>query len=310
MEMEKIVEVGILADGDLIIKAIGEELIRENHNNINFYFLNELVPTETDYVILNYSNKEKLEIENSIFLCEDINENGIFLFQAKAKIKTEILSIIGEEKITSNFKVISGISPYDLLSGTIFNHFIASELGKEGFKVCFISLNISFPFNYLDCELGNKGLVKALYYYQNGEDFNPGIISQHGSDKYSYIETDLKINELESISIDFLEKLLSFLKIQNYNYVVMDLGIFNWKFPNISNHIFYLQNKENSILEEMEEEYLGYLKKFNNGRSLEIIQLGNLENIVFIKKDKISYKNNMEEIGYWKRSLKKILLQY
>ncbi len=305
----KTIDVGILADGDLIIKAIGEELIRENHKDINFYFLKDLVSNEADFIILNHNNREKMANDNFIYLCESVNESGIFLFQGKAKIKKEILNIIGKENLKDEFEVVSGISPFNLVGATLFNQFIARELAVEGFKVCLISLNITFPFKYFGWNMENKGLLKAIYYYQNNDDFNPGIISQHESDNYSFIEMDIKVNESNSISKDFIQKLLSFLKGQNYKYIVLDYGIFHWQFPNCSDNIFYLQNKNNSLLEEMDKNYLENLNKVNSKVNLEFIRIESLENIFTIKNEKIRFNKEMEDLDNWKKSLKKILLK-
>jgi len=299
-----IIDVGILADGDMIIKSIGEDLIKDNHKNINFYFLNETVSVDMDYLILNHKNKKTPKNIKCILLCENINDSGIFLFQAKAKIKTAILNIIGEEDRKNKFEVISGISPYNLAGATLFNQFISCELANEGHKICMLSLNINFPYKFLGWDLGNKGLLKAIYYYQNNESFNPGIISHHISEKYHYIEMDININESRDISEDLIKKLLNFLKIQEYRYVVLDYGIFYWQLTKLSDKIFYLQNIGNNLISELENNNLVNINNFTDPDSWEIIELEQLENIFVIKNERIIFNYDMEELSKWKRSLR------
>ncbi|MDD2370980.1 MAG: hypothetical protein PHQ32_03145 [Firmicutes bacterium] len=307
--MGKIVEVGIFTDGDLFIKSIGEELIKENHKNINFSFFDEQSLIEPDYLILNYKNKGKVNKCNAIFLSENFNDGGIFLFQAKGKIKKEILNIIRAEDMVNEFEVISGISPYNLAYATLFNHFLASRLSKEGLKVCFLSLNINFPYKYLGWNLDNKGLLKAIYYYQNKEKFNPGIISKHQSDNYYFVEMDLKINEVDGISEDFIKMLLEFFKTEEFRYVVFDYGIFYWQISNFSDSIFYLQNNQNTLLREMENNNLSNMNTFTNQGRNEIIEIDDLDNVYVIKNGKLSFNCEMEDIKGWKRSLKRKLLK-
>lgn len=299
------IDVEIYDCGDLVIRNIGEELIRENHKNINFYFISEMGLGESGYTIVSDKNKEVTRKSNTIVLTEKKDYDGVFLYQAKAKIKAEILKIVGQEESGIKMEIIAVISPYNMVSATILNHFIAKELGCEGSKVCMLSFNIDFPFKCIGWNAGNKGLLKALYYYNNQENFNPVIISHNDSDQYHYIEMDIKGDEIDELTHVFVNHLIKFLENQNYRYLVLDYGVLYWKIKEIEDYLYYIQNESGGLNLEMDKIHIASLKN----KVAEVIQLGHLDKIISIKNGLIKFNKDREELILWKRSLRKKLLK-
>lgn len=299
------IDVEIYDCGDLVIRNIGEELIRENHKNINFYFIDELGLGISGYTIVSNKNKKALSNSNIIVLTEEKDDDGIFLYQAKANIKAEILKIIGHGEKDSKMEIVAGVSPYNLEVATISNHFIARELAEEGNKVCMVSFNIDFPFKCIGWNTGNKGLLKALYYYNNQEKFNPGIISHNSIDLYHYIEIDIKGQEVDELTNIFINYLIEFFETQNYRYLVLDYGVLYWKIKKIEDYLYYIQIEGNGINLEMDKMHINSMK--NDG--IEVIELGELDKIISIKNGQIKFNKFREELVKWKRSLRKKLLK-
>lgn len=305
-----VIDVEIFDCGDLVIRNIGEELIRENHKNINFYFISEPGFGDKGYTIVSQKNKDGVRNINKIVLTEEKNENGIFLYQAKAKIKAEILKIVAQDGNGEKMEIVAGISPYNLSLGTIFNHFLACELARNGNKVCILSLNIDFPFRCIGWDSGNKGLLKALYYFNNQEKFNPGIISQHNYDNYDYVEVDIKGEEVKDISENLIISLFDFLKTQNYRYLVLDYGALYLQLKNLEDYLFFLKSSESSsdggLNLEMENNFISNMKMTGN---MEIIESVQVEKVFSFKNGKIKFSYDREESNLWKRNLKKKLLK-
>lgn len=304
-EVVVVIDVEIYDCGDLVIRNIGEELIRENHKNINFYFISEMGLGESGYTIVSDKNKEVLSKSKTIVLTENKEEGGIFLYQAKAKIKAEILKIVGQEETNAKMEIIAVVSPYNMLSATVLNHFIAKELGSDDNKVCMLSFNIDFPFNYIGWNIGNKGLLKSLYYYNNQENFNPGIISQNANDQYHYIEMDIKGNEIDEITNIFINHLIKFLETQNYRYLVLDYGVLYWRVKEIADYLYYILIEDGGLNLEMDKIHIDNMK--NSG--VEVIELGLLDKIISIKNGLIKFNKDREELILWKRRLRKKLLK-
>ena len=305
-----VIDVEIMDCGDLVIRNIGEELIKENHKNINFYFISEPGLYDKGYTIVSQKNKEGVKNSNKIILTEEKGEKGIFLYQAKAKIKAEILKIVACEENGEKMEVVSGISPYNLIQGTLFNHFVACDLAREGFKVCFLSLNIDFPFRSIGWDTGNKGLLKALYYFNNQENFNPGIISRNVSGNYDYLEVDIKGEEVLDISTNFILMLIDFLESQNYRYLVFDYGFQYIQLKNLEDYLFFLKSPDAGsgcgLTLEMENNFTENMKAKVD---LEIIEAVQLDRIINFKNEKIRFNYDREESNLWKRSLRKKLLK-
>lgn len=304
-EVIVVIDVEIYDCGDLVIRNIGEELIKENHKNINFYFISELSLGESGYTIVSDKNKEVTRKSNTIVLTEEKDEEGIFLYQAKAKIKAEILKIVGQVETGVKMEIIAVVSPYNVLSATIFNHYIARELGSDGSKVCMLSFNIDFPFKCIGWNSGNKGLLKALYYYNNQENFNPGIISYNDSDQYHYIEMDIKGDEINELTNIFINHLMKFLETQKYRYIVFDYGVLYWKIKEIEDYLYYIQIEGGALNLEMDKIHIDSMK--NSG--VEVIELGQLDKIISIKNGLVKFNKDREELILWKRSLRKKLLK-
>lgn len=300
------IDVEIYDCGNWVIRNIGEELIKENHKNINFYFISELGFGESGYTILSAKEKKILKNGNMIILTEEKDQEGIFLYQAKAKIKSEILKIVGHEVQDSKMEIVAAVSPYNLSGATISNHFLAKELAGEGNKVCMLSFNIDFPYKCIGWNTGNKGLLKALYYYNNQEKFNPGIVSHNDSDLYDYIDMDIKGDEINDLTNDFTNHLMKFLETQFYRYLVLDYGVLYWKLNRVEDYSYFLQFENSGIIREMDKRHL--ISKGNIGR-LEIIELGQLDKIISMKNGQIKFNKDREELAIWKRSLRTKLLK-
>lgn len=307
-EVVVMIDVEIYDCGNFVIRTIGEELIKENNKNINFYFVSDFGLGESNYTILSEINKNKFISRKGkmIVLTEEKCQDGIFLYQSKAKIKAEILKIIGYEEKRSKLEIISAISPYNLPAATIFNHFIAKELAKDGEKVCMLSFNIDFPFHYIGWNTGNKGLLKALYYFNNKENFNPGIINQCTSNQYHIIEMDIKEDEIHELTNIFINSLMKFLETQNYRYVVLDYGILYRTFKELENYLYYIQIEGGELNLEMDKKYIFNI---NNICKVEVIDLGQLDKNFSIKNGQIRFNKEREELIQWKRSLRMKLLK-
>lgn len=305
-----VIDVEIMDCGDLVIRNIGEELIRENHKNINFYFISEPGLYDKGYTIVSEKNKEGVRNSNKIVLTEEKGEKGIFLYQAKAKIKAEILKIVAYEENCEKLEVVSGISPYNLLQGTLFNHFIACDLAREGFKVCFLSLNIDFPFSSIGWDTGNKGLLKALYYFNNQDNFNQGIISRNVSGNYDYVEVDIKGEEVLDISTNFIVMLIDFLAAQKYRYLIFDYGFQYIQLKDLEDHLFFIKSPDAGLgcglTLKMENNFADNIKPKGN---MEIIEAVQLDRMITFKNGKIKFNYDREESNLWKRSLRKKLLK-
>ncbi|KAF0092309.1 MAG: hypothetical protein FD141_493 [Fusobacteria bacterium] len=304
-EVVVVIDVEIYDCGDMVIRNIGEELIKENHKNINFYFINEFNLGESGYTIISGKNKKVIRNSKMIILTEEKDQNGIFLYQAKAKIKAEILKIVGCEEKDQQMEIIAAISPYNLSAATISNHFIARELADEGNKVFMLSFNIDFPFKCIGWNTSNKGLLKALYYHNNQEKFNPGIISHNIIEKYDYIEMDIKSEEINELTDIFIKHLMKFLETQKYRYVVLDYGVLYWKMREIEDYLYYIQIEGNLLNSEMDKMHINSMKKV----IVDAIELGQLDNIICIKNGQIKFNKDREELVLWKGSLKKKLLK-
>lgn len=306
LEVVMMIDVEIYDCGDLVIRNIGEELIKENHKNINFYFISEPHLGEGGYTIVSDKNKKVLGSNNMIILTESKDENGIFLYQAKAKIKAEILKIVGQDEKVQKMDIVACVSPYNMSAATIFNHYIACELASSGNKVCMLSLNVDFPFKSIGWDKGSKGLLKAMYYYNNQENFNPGIISFQASDGYHYIEMDIKGDEIDDISKEFIDNLIKFLDIQNFRYLVLDYGFFYWRVRELEDYLYFLHCEDSSINMEMEKKHIGNM---NNIGKVEIIEMGQLDKMIFLKNGLIRFNRDREELILWRKTLKKKLLK-
>lgn len=300
------IDVAIYDNGDFVIRNIGEELIRENHKNINFYFISEFGLEKNNYTIL--SERNKLHIKNSkmILLTQEKSKEGIFLYQSKARIKTEILNIVGEEIGSPRMEIVSAISPYNLYAATISSHFIARELSNNDKKVCMLSFNIDFPFHTIGWDRGKKGLLKAIYYYSNSEEFNPGFINQNSRNQYHYIEMDIKKEEIYQITDIFLDSLMKFLETQSYRYVVLDYGILYWQLKHIIDYLYFIQIESSSLEMDMNKKHLIGI---NNLSNLENIILGQIDKIFSLKNGEIKFNKDREELILWKRNLKMKLLK-
>jgi DNA-binding PadR family transcriptional regulator len=307
-EVVVMIDVEIYDCGNFIIRNIGEELIKENKKNINFYFVNDFGLGERDYTILSEKNKNKYISRNCkmIVLTEEKCEEGIFLYQSKAKIKAEILKIIGCEEKRPKLEILAAISPYNLSAATIFNHYMAKELAKDGEKVCMLSFNIDFPFHYIGWNTGNKGLLKALYYYNNNENFNPGIINQCTGNQYHIIEMDIKEDEIHELTNVFINNLMKFLENQNYRYVVLDYGVLYRILKELENYLYYIQIEGGELDIEMDRKHI---ISINNIGKAEVIDLGQLDKNFSVKNGQIRFNNEREELIQWKRSLRMKLLK-
>lgn len=300
------VDVEIYDCGDFVIRNIGEELIKEKHKNINFYFISEFGLEKNNYIILSEKNKHIPINSKMIILTEEKSKEGIFLYQSKAKIKTEILKIVGQEIKRPKMEIVAAISPYNLSTATIANHFIARELSNDDEKVCMVSFNIDFPFESISWNLGKKGLLKAMYYYSNQEDFNPGIISDNSIDHYHYIEMDIKEEEINQLTDIFVDYLIKFLETQNYRYLVLDYGILYWHLKNHMDYLYFIQIENSSLVMDMDTNHLMSISKFSN---CEVINLGQIDKIFSVKNGKIKFNSDREELIRWKRNLKLKLLK-
>lgn len=300
------IDVAIYDNGDFVIRNIGEELIRENHKNINFYFISEFGLEKNNYTIL--SERNKLHIKNSkmILLTQEKSKEGIFLYQSKARIKTEILNIVGEEIGRPRMEIVAAISPYNLYAATISSHFIARELSNNDKKVCMLSFNIDFPFHTIGWDRGKKGLLKAIYYYSNSEEFNPGFINQNSRNQYHYIEMDIKKEEIYQITDIFLDSLMKFFETQSYRYVVLDYGILYWQLKHIIDYLYFIQIESSSLEMDMNKKHLIGI---NNLSNFENIILGQIDKIFSVKNGEIKFNKDREELILWKRNLKMKLLK-
>lgn len=300
------IDVAIYDNGDFVIRNIGEELIRENHKNINFYFISEFGLEKNNYTILSEGNKLHIKNSKMILLTQEKSKEGIFLYQSKARIKTEILNIVGEEIGRPRMEIVAAISPYNLYAATISSHFIARELSNNDKKVCMLSFNIDFPFHTIGWDRGKKGLLKAIYYYSNREEFNPGFINQNSKNQYHYIEMDIKKEEIHQITDMFLDSLMKFLETQSYRYVVLDYGILYWQLKHIIDYLYFIQIENSSLEMDMNKKHLIGI---NNLSNFENIILGQIDKIFSVKNGEIKFNKDREELILWKRNLKMKLLK-
>ena len=98
-------DIGILKRQDRILKAIGEELIREKYENLNFYFITNEKYLAGDYIIAFEENESLIGEEKGIFLSKSHeDENKIFFYQGKEAIKEKISRKLGEIKKQQDFK--------------------------------------------------------------------------------------------------------------------------------------------------------------------------------------------------------------
>lgn len=301
-----VIDVAIYDNGDFVIRNIGEELIRENHKNINFYFISEFGLEKNNYTILSEGNKLHIKNSKMILLTQEKSKEGIFLYQSKARIKTEILNIVGEEIGRPRMEIVAAISPYNLYAATISSHFIARELSNNDKKVCMLSFNIDFPFHTIGWDRGKKGLLKAIYYYSNREEFNPGFINQNSKNQYHYIEMDIKKEEIHQITDMFLDSLMKFLETQSYRYVVLDYGILYWQLKHIIDYLYFIQIENSSLEMDMNKKHLIGI---NNLSNFENIILGQIDKIFSVKNGEIKFNKDREELILWKRNLKMKLLK-
>lgn len=171
MRWWKIVDIGILKRQDRILKAIGEELIREKYENLNFYFITDEKYLTGDYIIVFKEDENLIGNVKGIFLSKRAeDENKIFFYQSNEAIKEKILRKLWEIKKTGKtLKLIATISLIKRYSSTIFSYFLAKYLGDMKYKVCWLPLNYAFHYEYLLWSSDCSGLLKALYYFENRE---------------------------------------------------------------------------------------------------------------------------------------------
>lgn len=301
------IDVGILDSGDMALRWIGEELIREKHKGVNFFFIGNTELVEGDYIIAFKRDKNLISRGEPIILTEDKDDEGVFIYQAKGKIKSDILKFFSKENIGEELKVITGLSPFNQSEGTIFNHFLASEIAAAGYKVCYLSINVTFPYRYLNWADENKGLLKAIYYHDNDEPLNPGILSNNIESKYQYVNLDINISELNCISKELLLKIKTMIESLNFKYLIIDYGNLSFN-PGIFIHKyhFYLRIIRNE-LDKVRNDI--FINQCNCSNYLDSFEIESMDYLYSLKNNRLRLNYEKEEIILWKRSLRNNLLK-
>lgn len=292
-------DIGVLKRQDRILKTIGEELMREKYENLNFYFITDEKYLAGDYIIAFEEDESLIGDEKGIFLSKRAEDgNKIFFYQGKEAIKEEILRKLGEiKKISKALKLVAAISSIKRYSGTIFSYFLAKYLGDMKYKVCWLPLNYAFPYEYLLKGSDYSGLLKALYYFENRERIGESVIKKEGS--FNYIGNDLKTADFKSIQTEFWREIKELLEALDYDYLILD-----------SCPSFFLSQLEglislapfgNPIEEEIfkREERLDDRKLFYlRGKDI------TYGNFYTLKENKIVFNGEREEYISWKKILK------
>ena len=220
------INIGIYTKDDKILRTIGEELIRERHQGLNFYLVTHQDFLSGDLIVARREDGAEISAGRPVYLTEDLREEGIFLFQSKEKIKEQILSAVygekGMQRVKSRIRLIQALTFADEYTSTVFSHLLATELAGEGRKVCFISLNLFFPFGCIHSQAGNNGLLKALYYQKNGQEINLGIISFSEEFRYHYIGNDLNFDEFKEMNPLVIEEIAGVLEREGFDDLVLD----------------------------------------------------------------------------------------
>ena len=220
------INVGIYTKEDKILRTIGEELIRERHQGLNIYLITNPDFLSGDYVVARLEDGAEITKGSPVYLTEDLKEEGIFLFQSKEKIKEQILTAVyggkGVQRAKNKIRLIQVLAFSSEHTSTVFSHFLASELGGEGRKVCFLSLNLFFPFNCIYPQAGGKGLLKALYYQKNGQEVNPGILNYSEEYRYHFIGNDLNFDEFKELNPLMIDELTRLLEREGFDDLVLD----------------------------------------------------------------------------------------
>lgn len=297
------IEVEILAGGNEIIRLIGEELIKESSAGLKIDFVEEPSGRTGVFLIIGnkYEEKEKY-VDGRIVLCEEGGGEGISLLQPKARIKSEILGRLQKEGSRRDMLILSGNSPYSLWKATVFCHFLAVELAKEGHRVFLLSFNLDFPFESLGWTSGSKGLLKALYYHGIGEDFNPGIVKRHQKSGYDYLEVDIRAEEAGQLTEDFVRRLAAYIGSLGYSHLVLDYGVLYWLFLRLEDHMYFLKDGNDEVPGIMETSHLLTLS------AREDVEVVDGENLFKMKRNKRGIMNfylDREGLKSWKNNLRK-----
>lgn len=293
--MRKIVSIGIFnKKEDRILRKIGEELIKEKYDNLNFYFITDERFIKGDYIIAFKEDEVLLEDRKGIYLTDSREEDdNIFFYQGKEKIKKEILKKLGGvENKGERLKIIGVRNNIKKYNGTIFSYFLGEYLGD---KACWLSLNYLFPYKLLLTNSNSIGLLKALYYFENNEEIKSSVVKEEKN--FFYIENDLKRKEKLLGEYKFFKKIISLLEKLNFRYLILE------SFPlSIINNLDYLivQNSKENLIEEeilkLEEKVDGV---YIYGKDINIGEFYNIKN------NKIVFNYKGEECNRWKEILKK-----
>ena len=291
------INIGIFNKEDRVLKIIGEELIKEHYKDLNFFFITEDKYLKGDYIVAFKEDAPFVKEGQGIFLSESIGDkDDIFFYQGKEVIKEEILRRIGRDvNIKEQLKLIGVenlIKPYN---STIFSYYLAEYLSSFKAKVCWLSLNCYFPFEYF-FPMEGSGLTKAKYYWQNKEELNNRLVKSHGD--FYYLENDLYPEDLENTSLEFYLALKDFLKDLNFDYLVLDNYPIFLK-PELDYQLV-LKTAANGLEERIWQE-----RRSDPGKSI-LVEGGDISYGSFysLKKNRLSFNYQNEEHLLWKGILK------
>lgn len=223
------INIGIFTKGDRILRLIGEELIRERHPDLNIFFVSDPDFLDGDFVVALKREYPETAGGQPVLLTEHPEDEGIFFFQNKERIKEQILESVlgrdgrggrlGERTRLRRFRIL-GLA--DDVGSTVFGHFLARELAGDGRRVCFLSLNPFFPFGCIDAGKRGPGLLKALYYRKNGQQLHPGILQSSPEHQYHVLAMDLNFEEFGELDGALLEESAAMLEADGFDDLVLD----------------------------------------------------------------------------------------
>lgn len=299
-------DIGIFDRGDAILRRIGEELIRERHPGLNFFFISDPSLLTGDYVVLFKEDLEEVRGGIPILLSRREDHEGIFFFTSKERIKEGILAAIAPPRVKFEepnrpMKVFVTMGCNKGVEGTILAHALATELEADGFRPCLLSLNFLFPLERIGQSRQYKGLLKAMTYVHLGEPLHPGLLSLHPEAGYHYMESDISFGDVADLRVPLLSGIGEMLHREGFTHFILDIPSYLWTLF-LDHHpkvdlVFWLgavgEGLEGLVDQEIQRHLLGDLAQ---------VQVGPVEEGSFyaLREERIWLNQHSEAYRLWK----------
>lgn len=277
-EVKEMSDIGIFDQGDAILRRIGEELIRERHPGLNFFFISDPSLLSGDYVVVFEEGLDEIKGGVPILLTRREGTKGIFFFASKERIKEGILSAIGprsglQEAPSRPMKVFVTMGSGKGSQGTILAHALGMELASCGFRPCLLSLNFLFPLERIGQSRQYKGLLKAMTYLHLGEPLHPGLLSMHPEGSYHYMESDISFGDIPDLGVPLLSGIGEMLGREGFTHFVLDIPPYLWTlflaYRSSVDLVFWLGDEgeglEGLVDQEVRKNLLGDLAHIGSG---------------------------------------------